>query len=726
MPHLAIAPKLTSALALVCLAASPTAATITVDTGATGKPISPLIYGSQIPWPRQGAGTLESTFGRLNQPLKYSPLVLEKAREMKLSTLRFHGDNVYNFRDGIGPFIDRPARPFSYYSNTIWANDYGTDEFISVCRAIQAEPVIVAPYLAERFHTATAPIGDQLCANWVEYCNGESPGLAYGQQQGWQPTTFTPSTQGFPAWQAGKQYHVGDKVRVELAPGALYQCIQSHKASDANCPGYDNRYITFWKWLPAEEIAVPGKSWLSTAAAPKGYFAWLREYYGHAEPYNVKYWEIGNEVHAWWGRTPRNPWAEPTAYRDNFIKIVNKMKAVDPTIKCGIAVPGPRYSGWRNYYSSLIGWTQGVLGTPGSYSAAYNAADFIIWHVENSPDEPNLTNPNSEYTQLFAMQDQLEQVTRPFMQDYPKPVMITESNVKYGLYFGADEKYQVHSHRLKSGLAVARLMNVYMRLGMMAVHQIYFAEAGDWWESKLMRMVFDDTTLDGRRRTGVTPTYLVLKLYSTMGRGDLLPVSLDGQSNLDAVAVRSSPEGAVRLFVVNKSPSAAESATVDLKGFTPEAAASVYTVNSSAGMEAYNEDNPSTVQIKQTALNTAASTFTYLFPAHSLTVIDLSKKAASQSPSSPSASPIDMRVTSDTGVVQPGQTVTYTIACKNKSAELITQTDVSFDIPAGTDYVTGSAVPSGVYSETTSKVTWTLSGLQPGETRNLRCAIRIR
>lgn len=669
---------------------------------------------------------MENSYGRLNQPLKYSEFVLQKAREMKLSTLRFHGDNVYNFRDGIGPFVDRPGRAFSHYTNTIWTNDFGTDEFISVCRAIQAEPVIVAPYLAERAHVPNAPIGDQLCANWVEYCNGQSPGLAYGQQRGWQPTTFSPSAIGFPLWQAGTMYQFGDKVRAGDAHGGLYQCIQPHRGSDINRPGFDNRYASFWKLLPAEEIAVPGRSWLSTEAAPAGYFAWLREYFGHAEPYNVKYWEIGNEIHAWWGRTPRNVWADPPAYRDNFVKIVNKMKAIDPTIKCGIAVPGPRYSGWRNYYPSHADWTKGVLGTPGNYSTAYNAADFIIWHVENSPDEPNLTNPNSEYAQLFAMQTQLEQVTRPFMQDYLKPVMITESNVKYGLYFGADEKYKVHEHRLKSGLAIARLMNVYLRLGMMAVHQIYFAEAGAWFETSLMRMVFDDTALDGRNRVGVTPTYLAMKLYSTLGRGDLLPLTMTAQSNLDAVAVRNPLDGSVKLFVVNSSPSVAESAAITLGGFTPETSATVYTLNSSAGMEAYNEDNPSTVQTTQSALQLDDSAFTYVFPAHSLTVIDMPKGHAILASSPPAPNPIDMRVTSDSGSAQPGQTVVYNIACKNKSVDAVAKADVSFDIPAGTDYIAGSAVPSGVYSETTSKVTWTLTNLQPGETRNLRCSIRVR
>jgi len=86
--------------------------------------------------------------------------------------------------------------------------------------------------------------------------------------------------------------------------------------------------------VPAE----PDPGWATSSytgdqQAPAGYFAWLRSYYGHPEPYNIKYWEIGNEVY----------WEDinlkPEGYAEQMTKFVVAMREKDPTIKiiAGIA-----------------------------------------------------------------------------------------------------------------------------------------------------------------------------------------------------------------------------------------------------------------------------------------------------------------------------------------------------------------------------------------------------
>ncbi|MEN6372619.1 MAG: carbohydrate-binding domain-containing protein [Armatimonadota bacterium] len=76
--------------------------------------------------------------------------------------------------------------------------------------------------------------------------------------------------------------------------------------------------------------------------APKGYFAWLREQYGHREPYGVKYWEIGNEPYLF------RPQMAPQQYSDIVTKFSSAMKKVDPNITVGAVLPGIDYnSRWR-------------------------------------------------------------------------------------------------------------------------------------------------------------------------------------------------------------------------------------------------------------------------------------------------------------------------------------------------------------------------------------------
>jgi alpha-N-arabinofuranosidase len=60
----------------------------------------------------------------------------------------------------------------------------------------------------------------------------------------------------------------------------------------------------------------------------------LRAQYGHLEPYNVRIWEIGNEVHGDW----QTGWTTAGGYADRYRRFVAAMRAVDPTIEivaCG-------------------------------------------------------------------------------------------------------------------------------------------------------------------------------------------------------------------------------------------------------------------------------------------------------------------------------------------------------------------------------------------------------
>jgi Cellulose binding domain len=96
--------------------------------------------------------------------------------------------------------------------------------------------------------------------------------------------------------------------------------------------------------------------------------------------YNVRYWEIGNEVYgngfygAQW-EVDNHADKSPAAYASNALQYINAMKAVDPTIKVGVVVTAPGF------------WPDGVVG-PGS-SADWNhtvlpvlapRADFVVFH----------------------------------------------------------------------------------------------------------------------------------------------------------------------------------------------------------------------------------------------------------------------------------------------------------------------------------------------------------
>ncbi len=709
---LTLAMLLTAAWSMAGVPYSASAA-ITVDTSSASTDVSPLLYGSQFPWTRYGSGALQSHDGLLTEPVTYSSFLIQKATEMKLSTVRFHGDNVYHFRDGIGPLEQRPGRKFSFYGDQVWSNEFGTDEFIALCRKLGAEPVMVAPYLSDRTALPGSPLGDQLCANWVEYCNGVSPGLDYGVSHGWQPTRWTNPGAGVQAWRSGAAYQYGDTVRATRAHAGVFRCIRANTASDANSPGMTGDYTPYWTFLPSEEIAVDGKSWKCTDSAPAGYFAWLREFYGHKEPYGIKYWEIGNEIHAWDGRVPACPWATAASYRDNFVRIVDKMKAVDSTIQVGCVLPGPRPPGHPGYYPEHAGWMATVLGAPGSPTTTYNKADFLVWHVyvgQFTRQTP------ADYADVYGTIADYESVQRDFMANYPKPVMITECNVRAEYY----------SPRLWAGLAYAKMLSQFVRLGVLGTNQMYFCETSAWFQTGSWRAIFEDRYSNGQARSGVTPTYLAMKLYSLYGRGRRAAATVSGQQNLDAVAVLNKTDGHLHLFVINQSPTANEAAQIDVGSFKPGNTASVYTLNSAAGMEADNEQNQSNVTIASSTAAVPAAQFSYTFLAHSLTVLDIAPATAGDSPFASVDNSVEVTLSSNIAQGKPGDTVTYIVNCRSRSMGVVAASRVALDLPPGARYVQGSAQPAADYSPMHGRLVWTLTNLQPGETRTCQFNVIIR
>lgn len=90
-------------------------------------------------------------------------LAVEK---LKPSVLRFPGGcfaDCYSWMDGIGDRDYRPAKPNGHWGG-MEENNFGTDEFIQLCRNLKCEPMICVNF---------GSADDMEAAQWVEYCNGD-------------------------------------------------------------------------------------------------------------------------------------------------------------------------------------------------------------------------------------------------------------------------------------------------------------------------------------------------------------------------------------------------------------------------------------------------------------------------------------------------------------------------------------------------------------------------
>ena len=90
--------------------------------------------------------------------------VLNALRQLDLTVMRYPGGNFasgYHWQDGVGPREGRPTvRELAWQS--IEPNDFGTDEFLALCRKMDWEPMITV-----NLGTGTP----EEARNWVEYCN---------------------------------------------------------------------------------------------------------------------------------------------------------------------------------------------------------------------------------------------------------------------------------------------------------------------------------------------------------------------------------------------------------------------------------------------------------------------------------------------------------------------------------------------------------------------------
>ena len=107
----------------------------------------------------------------------FRPDIYKAVQELGPTCLRWPGGGYasqYNWKWGIGPQKDRIRWPHLMWMNYD-QNSFGTDEFIQLCRQINAEPVIVVRIGFDRPQSEHAGILQDAC-DWVAYCNEPATG----------------------------------------------------------------------------------------------------------------------------------------------------------------------------------------------------------------------------------------------------------------------------------------------------------------------------------------------------------------------------------------------------------------------------------------------------------------------------------------------------------------------------------------------------------------------
>lgn len=160
------APVLFKARSLAAQTSSDTR--VRMDTDRVIGDIDPKIYGN---FTEHLGRCIEGGIFEQNSPLSdeygFRKDVMHAVEDLHVTLLRWPGGNFssnYNWRDGIGPVGQRPAR-LEMAWGTVEDNRFGTNEFLRYCDMVKTQP-----YICANLGTGTWDEAQQ----WVEYCN--SPG----------------------------------------------------------------------------------------------------------------------------------------------------------------------------------------------------------------------------------------------------------------------------------------------------------------------------------------------------------------------------------------------------------------------------------------------------------------------------------------------------------------------------------------------------------------------
>ncbi|MFO7693753.1 MAG: alpha-L-arabinofuranosidase C-terminal domain-containing protein, partial [Vicinamibacterales bacterium] len=125
---------------------------IVVRPSRSVAPVSPLLFGAAVEWTDNGNGIFDPARASLRED------VLDLLRPLRIPVWRFPGgilSDHYDWRDGVGPRARRPKGTHPM-DGSAQEHNFGTDEFIEFCRALNGDALVTANFGTGRLEDALA------------------------------------------------------------------------------------------------------------------------------------------------------------------------------------------------------------------------------------------------------------------------------------------------------------------------------------------------------------------------------------------------------------------------------------------------------------------------------------------------------------------------------------------------------------------------------------------
>ncbi len=222
------------------------ATTIHLHTAFRIAPVDPRLFGGFLE--HMGRAVYEGVYDPKSRHVDahgFRTDVLAALRRLRFTVMRYPGGNFasgYHWEDGIGPRHQRPLRIERAWDSRE-PNQIGTDEFMSLCRTMDWEPMLTV-----NLGSGTA----EEARNWLEYCNG-STGTRYGDRRA---VNGHPQPYGVKLWCLGNEmdgpWQIGHCSAQEYASRAK-EAVRLMRTVDASietvaCGSSATQLPTFAGW----------------------------------------------------------------------------------------------------------------------------------------------------------------------------------------------------------------------------------------------------------------------------------------------------------------------------------------------------------------------------------------------------------------------------------------------------------------------------------------------
>lgn len=456
------------------------------------------------------------------------------------------------------------------------------------------------------------------------------------------------STIRFPGGAGTHQYNWKKAIgpqRQEYQYG-IDEFLQTCREVDAE-PVFTMSYFTGTEVDAADFIAYLNSPYQETEASGRENWANKRAANGHPAPYNVKYFEIGNEV--WAGDHRAIKSVAPEAYAQRYLKFYRAMKAVDPTVQIGVVL-----------YD--MGWNRRVL------EIVQKNVDFAVLHIYPTPEVGMDTISNMAPNKIFQITfSVMSDFYEPYLKDVgiflkekagkKVPLMISEFNAGF-----TQDTPVPYRHALGAALVNAELINIFMKPEHNVLMAHYWQFSNSYWGMVYTDGDYTIATPDAPPSYYKRPNYYPFELYNrhfgdvllethvaaeempkikedffrnalmkikeflyACPAGSLPPPRNMSSPYLSVNASKSRDGNTVYLVVINKNMDRKIDAQVILNDFDAQTNARAW-ILAGPGVDTTNENMQERVSVREQELSLGEGPIKVTFEPHAMTVIELKRR----------------------------------------------------------------------------------------------------